>query len=376
MNTSSTSGNVLKSFKLHLGDCVEVMRSMPDNSVDLILTDPPYFKVKDEPWDNQWAKPAHFLAWLDTVLQEFQRVLRPNGSLYLFASPQMACRVEMLVADRFNVLNSIRWHKADGWHKKARKEDLRSYLNPWEAIIFAEQKEADSFAYCTTEYHTAEDELRSRVFEPLRAYLDGERDRAGLSVVDVAEAWRISRGARCRTGLAGHWFGAVQWALPTRQNYEWLRELFGNGSLQREHAELLAEYSQRKAQFEREREGLLSLKQTYEDARRPFAVTADTPHTDLWTFDPVRPYAGKHPCEKPAALLEHVITASSRPGAVVLDAFMGTGSTGVAAVKLGRQFVGIEMAEHHHRDAATRILAAIPSAANDNTPSDASEATA
>ena len=81
-------------YNMHLGDCIEIMRDMADNSVDLILTDPPYFKVKGEPWDNQWAKPTQFLAWLDTVLEQFQRILKPNGSLYLFASPKMAAQVD------------------------------------------------------------------------------------------------------------------------------------------------------------------------------------------------------------------------------------------------------------------------------------------
>ena len=66
---------------LHHADCLDAMRDMASDSIDLILTDPPYFKVKDEPWDNQWAKPQQFLAWLDNVLAEFQRILKPNGSL-------------------------------------------------------------------------------------------------------------------------------------------------------------------------------------------------------------------------------------------------------------------------------------------------------
>ena len=43
---------------LHHGDCLDVMADMADNSVDVILTDPPYFKVKAEWWDRQWEKPS------------------------------------------------------------------------------------------------------------------------------------------------------------------------------------------------------------------------------------------------------------------------------------------------------------------------------
>ena len=47
------------------GDCLEVLKDFPDNSVDAIVTDPPYFKVKKEWWDRQWDKPEGFLKWLD-----------------------------------------------------------------------------------------------------------------------------------------------------------------------------------------------------------------------------------------------------------------------------------------------------------------------
>jgi len=151
-------------------------------------------------------------------------VLKPNGSLYLFASPRMAARVEMLIAQRFNVLNRIRWIKDAGWHKKAEKETLRAYLSPWEECIFAEHYGADGYAKGETGYSAKCDELRGFVFEPLRAYLDGERQRAGLDVQDVAEAWRIKTGNANRTGMAGHWFSRVQWTLPTADNYAWLRQ--------------------------------------------------------------------------------------------------------------------------------------------------------
>ena len=52
---------------------------------------------------------------------------------------------------------------------------------------------------------------------------------------------------------------------------------------------------------------------------------------------------GKHPTQKPEALLERVVLASTRPGDVVLDPFCGSGTTGVAALRFGRRFIGIDM---------------------------------
>lgn len=62
---------------LYQGDCLQVLPALADNSVDLVLTDPPYFRVKDEPWDRQWDTATGFLAWLDLVLEQFARVLKP-----------------------------------------------------------------------------------------------------------------------------------------------------------------------------------------------------------------------------------------------------------------------------------------------------------
>ena len=51
---------------------------------------------------------------------------------------------------------------------------------------------------------------------------------------------------------------------------------------------------------------------------------------------------GKHPTQKPLELLERIILASTKENDLILDPFMGSGTTGVAAMKLGRQFIGIE----------------------------------
>lgn len=74
-------------------------------------------------------------------------------------------------------------------------------------------------------------------------------------------------------------------------------------------------------------------------------MSKDVPYTDVWQFEPVASYPGKHPCEKPAAMLEHIIAASSRPGDVVADFFMGSGSSVKAALKLGRKAIGVEFEE-------------------------------
>lgn len=313
---------------LYCGDSLDVAKQLPDNSVDLIATDPPYFKVKNEDWDRQWDKPEAFLLWLKEHLTEWQRILKPNGSLYVFASPQMAARVEIATSERFNVLNNIAWykgatindHSASSAHR-CEKVKLRAFFPETEKVIFAEHYGADNIAKGEAGYQAKCDELRGFVFEPLRAYLDEQRDHCGMTPEDCNDAC----GHRRQGGMAGrHYFSVSQFCLPTAENYEKLR-----------HAATARGFDC----FTREYE---DLRREYEDLRRPFSVTAEVPYTDVWTFKTVQAYQGKHPCEKPLAMMEHIVRTSSKDGAVVFDPFMGSGTTGEAAINLGRQFIGAD----------------------------------
>ena len=115
----------------------------------------------------------------------------------------------------------------------------------------------------------------------------------------------------------------------------------GYAEHEQHYADLKQSYESVKGQYD-------DLKAQYENLRRPFAVTADVPYTDVWQFPPVQYYPGKHPCEKPAALMEHIIKSSTRPGDVVADFFMGSGSTVKAALKFGRKAIGVELEEERY----------------------------
>jgi len=353
---------------LYHGDCLEVLPGLADSSVDLILTDPPYFRVKGEAWDRAWDTPAKFLAWLDQCAEQWVRVMKPNGSLYCFASPQMAAWVEVLLAERLNVLNSIVWAKnhtpCGSIARRQCVAQLRAFFPEQERIIFAEHYGADNIAKGEAGYGRKCDELRGFVFEPLRAYFDGERKRAGLSNEQIMNGME-ARGVG-RYMFARHTFTRSQWQLPTEEQYMAARDLFNTQG--RRPAPPFSEYHDWQGDpREYMRPGYCGpmsettgqypeyLRAEYEDLRRPFRVTANVPYTDVWTFPPVQSYRGKHPCEKPQDLLRHIIQASSRSGGVVLDSFFGSGATAVACEALGRSFVGIEKDEHWHAYAQNRL---------------------
>lgn len=85
----------------------------------------------------------------------------------------------------------------------------------------------------------------------------------------------------------------------------------------------------------------------------------------LWSI-PTTPASektfGKHPTQKPRALLERIVLASSNPGDVVLDPFCGSGTTGVAAVAHGRYFIGIEQEKAFVALSRKRLEAVVPAA--------------
>jgi adenine-specific DNA-methyltransferase len=320
-------------------DCLTFLKTIPDNSVDLILTDPPYFQVKKNAWDNQWPDVETFLAWLDEVCFEFWRVLKPSGSLYLFCGHKLAADTEILLRNRFNILNHVIWAKPSGPWRRMRKTDLRSFFPATERILFAEHYGSDGNAKGVSGYAKKCQDLRQSVFEPLISYFRDAKVSLGISAKEINEA--------TGTKMCSHWFSGSQWQLPNEEQYSKLQALFADkaGTLKKDHAELVSEFEALNSTYKALSRQYDDLKQEYESLRRPFSVTSEVPYTDVWTFAPVQYYPGKHPCEKPSDLLEHIIQASSRESDVVLDAFMGSGSTGKACVRLNRQFIGIEMEE-------------------------------
>ncbi len=312
------------------GDCIEAMKDIDDNSIDLIVTDPPYFKVKNEWWDRQWDNADKFIEWIGLLCKQWYRILKPNGGLYVFASPKMAARVEVKIGKTFNVLNRVIWAKPSpnsllnyGAARSGQVDigTLRSYFPESETIVFAEHYDSDN--------------IKISVFEPLRAYISEEIMRTGLSNKQINEQLGT---AITGSGMAGHYTkksGQVQWSLPTEKSYQKLQRALNPNSnneyLKREYEDLRYEYEY--------------LWQEYEDLRRPFNATSETQYTDVWTFSTVSHFKGKHPCEKPIELIEHIIRMSSNEGAMILDCFMGRGTTLEAARNLNRQAIGIEISE-------------------------------
>lgn len=302
-------------------EALPFLQGLPDGCVDLLVTDPP-FGIGKASWDC-WPSDTAYLAWLRPHIVAMRRVLKPNGSLYLFAAPQMAAKVEVLVGEELHVLNQIVWHKRNGTtNRRADREQLRCYLTSTERIIFAEPYGADSMALGTSGYAAKCEQLHGFLFEPLRAYLDNERKRAGISKAEVNAACGF---APIVGGMASrHYFSPSQWCLPTQAHYAAMQTLLNtrNG-----HTDYL------RREYE-------DLRREYEDLRRPFFLRPGVLDHEVWTFATVPPDASRHIAEKPLNLLKHIISCSSRKGDFVVDCFCGSGSSLDAARQLNRNYLG------------------------------------
>lgn len=109
--------------------------------------------------------------------------------------------------------------------------------------------------------------------------------------------------------------------------------------------------------------GPQSLRPVYElisMSAKPEARIPDRSLSDVWRAKWMARQTGKysHPAEKPVSVLEKVLRAAGTDGGTVLDPFMGSGSTGEAAARLGWSFVGIEIDDGHYATAAKRIAEA------------------
>lgn len=276
------------SFAVLCAHVEDIEPLLPDGCAHLMPTDGPYCGVVGDSWDNAWRDEASFLDWKVARYRAWRRILAPRGTLYDFASPTLAARVEVACRENFAVFNHIVWDKP-GSVAAARygTEHLRGFVEKSERIIVADDGGREA-----TEY------LR-------------------------AECARLDISPEELSGLLG--FKATAGSVAPR------RYLSVNGF----------------APIDRAKYSVLQTTtggfgRSWESLYRPFAVGLADELTDVWRFDPVPPYEGKHACEKPRSMAGHIIGASSRPGDLVLVFFSGSGVFAAEALAQGRRVIAVE----------------------------------
>ncbi|MDX1991031.1 MAG: DNA methyltransferase [bacterium] len=348
MTNPSTPSN-----KLYYGDNLDILRKyIADASVDLIYLDPPFnssrnYNVlfKDESgldsdaqikafedtwhWDRQ-AQTTYeglitdapdrvataigalhtligtnqmmaYLVMMTARLVELHRVLKPTGSLYLHCDPTASHYLKMILDTIFGpngFRNEIIWRRTRA-HNDAK---ITKYGSIHDVIFFYSKSDV----WTWNKIYTEKDETDPKTHD-LYKHTDGKLYRKGDCTAPGG------RGPR----------------------YEW------NGHIRNWR------FTQEEAQ-RLEKEGLIVYSKTgMPRVLRPVEITKGSQLQDIWT-DIDSPNSGSseilgYPTQKPVALLERIIQASSNPGDVVLDPFAGCGTTVSAAQKLGRRWIGIDI---------------------------------
>jgi adenine-specific DNA-methyltransferase len=331
------------------GDCLDVLRRLPDGCAALAIVDGPY-NMRKADWDKFDSWQA-FAEWYLPLWEQLSRVLRDNCSLYVFGTFEGLAALKPgldALGGGWAYRQTCTWDKGLGAIAGRAGDTLRMYPQRTEFCIFYARERVDISALAWDGV-TREDNT-------IRAYLNAERERAGVSLTAIDDEWqryRVTHGC-----MTPHWFGAsTQWALPTAANYQWLRNLFnasGNGSgpyLVRSWEDLRREYE--------------DLRREYEDLRYPFNPQQGV--TDVWDVpicsgaERVKDGNGKtaHVAQKPLAIMRRIVQASSNEGDTVLVPFSGVGSAEVAAAQEGRHFIGIEIDDGYCSIANERIAEVI-----------------
>jgi len=314
------------------------MKEMPDDSVDLVLTDPPYYQVMKQDhagnkyeWDNTWDSFSDYLSFVESCFIEFKRILKNNGSFYCFADDKIAAYIQIIGDKYFHLENNITWHKPNnmpikGWY------NYRSFAPVTERILF----------YSGEVEKTGLQEIYEdkSCFANIKQYMCEERqkliDARGFKTLEEFNKY-INEITNTTSAVSRHYFSDSQWRLPIEKMY---LKLQTTGFFKREYKGLRKEYEE--------------LRKEYEEIRRPFNPLKN--YTNVWSI-PITDAAERcgHPTQKPEKIIKRIIETSSRKENVVFDPFLGSGTTVIACINSGRNFIGIEKDPGYFEIAKKRI---------------------
>ena len=312
-------------YKIYNGDCLNIFKDIEDKSVNLVLIDPPYNIGKDKKWDK-WKTVNEYVEFMGKVFKECQRVLKDNGSFYFFHNNFLQI-VEL--QNWINKNTNFIFKQLLVWNKRFNEASNKGFLDGFIEVekLRNYQKMAE---YCL--YYTFQDEsglnkvmLDTNNFKSLRNYFKYIQSETGLNKKQIID----KIGQR-----ADHCFrhSSSQWDLPTEETYNELINTFN-----------IDKYEGFKTYEE--------LRQEYEELRYTYNNLKE--HHSVMNYEIAKKQG--HITPKPVNLLEYLIKTSSNEGDIILDCFMGSGSTGVACMNTNRKFIGIELDENYFNIAKQRI---------------------
>lgn len=307
----------MEQIQLLQGDCLELMKDIPDGSIDMILCDLPYGTIKGMQIDGYKARGDNATAWdekLNTtfLFSEYERILRENGICILFSQEPYTSEIRRHQTANFEFAYPLIWKKDHFANALISKKAPVSYFE--DITVFFKKYDR-------------------QCLNPLRQYFSDVLAFIGAeSCKDVNKALGHRRAEHC------FYIDSMQFGLCTESTYQELNDRFHIDKM-----EGFKPFSECEA--------------IYKSFRRTFNLPEGQKFTgNVLEFK--KDYQGFHPTQKPVALLEHLVNTYTNPGDLVLDNCMGSGSTGVACVNTGRRFIGIELDKGYFEIAEKRIAEA------------------
>lgn len=374
----------LNSPKLIKGDCLEALKQLPDNSIDSIVTDPPYgISFMGKKWDYQVPSVETF--------QEMLRVLKPGGHMLCACGTRTQHRMAVNIEDAgFEIRDVITWLYGSGFPKSMDISKAIDKKFGAEREVIG-QKDVGPNIRGNNFHGDSGDRMIAEITNP--ATDEAKQWQGwGTALKPACEFWTLARkplsektvadnvlkhgtgginidgcriegepvesgrGGRKPIGLGWGHDGQSTSSLNTQGRFP------ANLILDKEAAKALDEQSGieasrffyvAKASKSERNVGLDHLPKklagTYaqdEWSRNNMGNTPDSQRLPVSNF---------HPTVKPIKLMQHLVKMITPLNGIVLDPFMGSGSTGVAAVKEGFGFVGIEREESYFEICKARI---------------------
>ena len=286
--------------KIYNQDCIEGMQLLiPDESIDLIIADPPYFKVVGEKWDYFWRTEEEYLDWSKKWIREASRSLRKGGSFYIFGYFRMLSRLLPILENcGLELRQQLIMNKGMQAVSGRATKSYKMFPNVTESILFL-YKDSKPFA---------------------KEFLKKRQKELGLSAKEINE----------RLGVKSN--GGGMWSIYTGENV---------------CKQLPTEEIWCKLQ------GILQFDLPYSKISQTY--NAQLGITDVW--DDIDFYNENrcHPTQKPQKAIERLVLASSKKGDIVLDPFIGGGSTAVACVANSRHYIGFETEKKYYEQSLKRL---------------------
>lgn len=315
-------------------DCLEGMKRLEDNSVDCIISDLP-FNLTDCAWDKSVID-------LPAMWAQFKRILKPYSSAVLFGSGKFTHK---LIASNWD------WYKYKWiWVKNAPTMFVHAKNAPmhkYEEILIFSDGVINHKSVST----------RRMKYNP-QGLIDCEilKDNARLTLTQVREgAKSFIKSGKYATKTQIHNPHPENFYLQTHTNYpsdvleeKKFRGVYADCGSKMRHCERRNSNGPASVVGERPSRAYGS-----------YYIQEQTGYPSDVLYCNVEPSNKKlHPTQKPIALLEYLIKTYTNEGETVLDATMGSGSCGVAAINTNRRFIGFETEKNFYEIAQRRIAEA------------------